>query len=46
VETEEQLAVIVESGAADLVQGFVFSRPLPPEQALALMQGSPLTLRT
>lgn len=39
VETPEQLAVIVENGAADLVQGFVFSRPLPPDQALALMQG-------
>lgn len=38
VETEEQLAVIVENGAADLVQGFVFSRPLPPDQVLALMQ--------
>ncbi|MCX8996856.1 EAL domain-containing protein [Rhizobiaceae bacterium BDR2-2] len=36
VETEEQLAVIVENGAADLVQGFVFSRPLTSEQILAL----------
>lgn len=37
VETEEQLAVIVENGAVDLVQGFVFSRPLPAEQVRALL---------
>lgn len=37
VETPEQLAVIVENHAADRVQGFVFSRPLSPDQLLTLL---------
>ncbi len=33
VETEEQLAILKELGC-DLGQGYLFARPLPPEEAL------------
>ena len=38
VETRAQLAVIVEK-QCDIVQGYIFSRPLPPQEIPALLSG-------
>ena len=38
VETPEQLQVLIENDCADLVQGYVFSRPLSRDAVLDLMQ--------
>jgi EAL domain-containing protein (putative c-di-GMP-specific phosphodiesterase class I) len=37
VETEEQLKILREGGC-DLVQGYYFSRPLPPEEFEQLIE--------
>lgn len=39
VETEQQLAFLREHGCEEM-QGFLYSRPLPPEQATALLRES------
>ena len=40
VETKEQFAFLEQNGC-DLVQGFLFSRPLPPDEFAVLFQGQP-----
>ncbi|KQP77484.1 hypothetical protein ASF57_19475 [Methylobacterium sp. Leaf117] len=37
VETEDQLALVRQTGCTE-VQGFLFGKPMPPEQALQFMQ--------
>ncbi|ENN87444.1 diguanylate cyclase/phosphodiesterase with PAS/PAC sensor [Rhizobium freirei PRF 81] len=38
VETLEQLALIVESNLADIIQGYVFSTPVPQEQVIGMVE--------
>jgi diguanylate cyclase (GGDEF)-like protein len=41
VETNEQLAVIASESSVDEVQGFLFSRPKPPEEVRQLLYATP-----
>jgi EAL domain-containing protein (putative c-di-GMP-specific phosphodiesterase class I) len=38
VETQEELELIVEHTAADEIQGFLFSRPVPTQEISALFE--------
>ena len=40
VETQEQFAFLEENGC-DLIQGYLFSRPLPPDEFSILFQKQP-----